>query len=275
MAKLPFDANKVAPQQPMEPVPTGWYPVVIDKSEIIPTKDTKGTLLKFEYVVASGDFKGRRIFDRLNIKNPSAQAQQIGLAQLSSICHAIGVLQVKDTVELHGKPFMVRAVYRDADKDYDASNDVKGYKPMEGASPAAAAPGATSGGPAWLKSKAAETEAAPEPTPEETTVEETPAAENLDAVGFYVYVEGETIEKTGAELKEMYEAGMPDDTPICLDTASDKGWKVRADFPDLAPAPEPTAPATPPPPAGKKKPAAPAAPAAAAKPTPPWLKGKK
>ena len=36
MSELPFDANSVEPSQALEPIPAGWYSVVIEESGIVP-----------------------------------------------------------------------------------------------------------------------------------------------------------------------------------------------------------------------------------------------
>lgn len=281
--RFSFDASKVAPQQPLEPVPTDWYNAKIVESGLAPTKDTTGQLLNLTWEIVDGQFKGRRLWDRINVKNKSADAQRIGLSQLSAICHCTGVMQVNDSKELHNKIIQIRALYRDADANYDASNDIKGYKPAEGsvAATAGAAPAAAAA--KWGKKAPVETpveEPTPEPAPEEAGADSA-GVQDYSAVGFYAYYDDASQEHTGAELLAMFQEGMPMDTPICLDTESDKGWLTVADFPGLLPPEEKDEPAapTPPPAPVKKGPAAPkaaaAGPATPAKAKPPWLAKKK
>lgn len=101
---LRFDATQVAPQQPMEAVPTAWYPAVISDGEVKPTNGG-GTRLALEFTIIDGPFKGRKAWDGFNLENASAQAQQIGQQQFSAVCHATGVLQVTDVQQLYQKPF--------------------------------------------------------------------------------------------------------------------------------------------------------------------------
>jgi hypothetical protein len=260
-AKFNFDATKVAPQKPMEPVPTDWYPVIIIESEVKPTKDTLGQYLELTYEIVSGEFKGRKGWDRLNIKNKSAQAQEIGLGQLSAVCHAVGVLQVKDSKELHNKPFMARFVYKAANDQYDASNDIKGYKPMDGAAPGATTTAATAV-PAFVK-KAAPTAPTPPPAPQAAPPPPpvAPPAAVEDTREFFVFDGKDTHEMTGAEVRAALNDGLSPDSPICLASESANGWKTMADFELIET--EPAAP-TPPPPA----------PAATGSKTPPWKKSK-
>lgn len=156
MANLNFDATNVAPSTPFEPVPAGWYNVMIDESSVEPTKNGEGTLLKLRLNVIDGDCANRKIFARLNIRNQNPVAQEIAQQQLSAICHATGTIRVQDSQELHGKPFQVRVTVKAADqeKGYDAQNEVKGFKPVEGAAPApvGGSSSAPAGVPSWAQS---------------------------------------------------------------------------------------------------------------------------
>ena len=129
MAQInPFDATQVSPESQFAPVPNGDYPVVITESEVKPTKDGAGQHLQLTLEVIDGHYKGRKIWDRLNLWNKNSTAVEIAQRALSQICHAIGVLQVQDTVMLHNKPLVATLAVRAAGGGYDESNDVKGYK---------------------------------------------------------------------------------------------------------------------------------------------------
>ena len=129
MAQInPFDATQVNPESQFAPVPNGDYPVVITESEVKPTKDGAGQYLQLTLEVIDGHYKGRKIWDRLNLWNKNSTAVEIAQRALSQICHAIGVLQVQDTVMLHNKPLVATLAVRAAGGGYDESNDVKGYK---------------------------------------------------------------------------------------------------------------------------------------------------
>ena len=53
-------------------------------------------------------------------------------ADLSAICHAVNVIQPRDTVELHDLPLTITVKCRKT-PDGDIVNDVKGYAPKAGA----------------------------------------------------------------------------------------------------------------------------------------------
>lgn len=139
-AMIVFNATQVQPQASFDPIPAGKYICQITESEIKPTKAGTGQQLVLTWEVLDGEFKGRKIWDRLNISNPNKQAEQISQAALSAICHACGVMQLQDSSQLHAKPMRIRVTVEKSE-GYEASNKVKGYEAVAGTSaPAFSAP---------------------------------------------------------------------------------------------------------------------------------------
>lgn len=145
MAQLNFDASQVAPSVAPEAKPAGWYPCMMTASEMKPTKDAKGAYLECELtILAPPEYAGQKFFDRLNLQNNNPQAVEIAYKTLSAICHATGVIQVNDSAVLHNRPLQVKVSLRPAGvgadgKQHDATNEVKGYKALDGAVPQAVA----------------------------------------------------------------------------------------------------------------------------------------
>lgn len=133
-----FDANQVEPNAPFVAIPPGDYPMQIIASAMEPTSAGTGRFLKFELEIIDGEHKGRKTYDRLNLENPNQQAVDIARRQLSAVCHAVGVLTVTDSEQLHFKPMEVKlAVVPRKDRQGNVvpgemSNEVKGYKPLGG-----------------------------------------------------------------------------------------------------------------------------------------------
>jgi hypothetical protein len=125
---LNFDATQVAPANPLDPVPAGDYTVCIVDSEMKQTSSMNGYYLQLTLEVLEGEYAGRKIFDRLNLDNPNRQAVEIAQRTLSAICHAVGVMQVSDSAELHDKPLVAKVVVKPPRGEYGPSNEVKGYK---------------------------------------------------------------------------------------------------------------------------------------------------
>lgn len=146
MTQLNFDATQIAPDTGApEAVPAGWYNVMLEDTEMRPTKDQLGAYLWGQMNILDGQYAGRKLFMRLNLKNTNAQAVEIAFKQLSAICHACNVLQVADSTQLHSIPFKVKAKYRAANEaeGWDATNDLTAFKNINdtsAGSPAQAAP---------------------------------------------------------------------------------------------------------------------------------------
>lgn len=133
MALLNIDTTNIDPTPRFDPIPAGDYPVIITGSEMKFTKDGQGQYLELSLEVQGGEFSGRKLFDRLNLHNSNRQAVEIAQRQLSQICHAVGVLQVADSEQLHFKPLVAMVKLRPAREQFDASNEIKGYKAASGA----------------------------------------------------------------------------------------------------------------------------------------------
>lgn len=123
-----FDATQVDPTNNFEVIPAGEYTVIITESERKFTKSGDGNYLQLTLEIQDGEFRGRKLFDRLNLDNPNRTAVEIAQRQLSQICHALGELQLRDSSQLHFKPLIAKVKVRPARGEYDASNEVSGYQ---------------------------------------------------------------------------------------------------------------------------------------------------
>lgn len=133
-----FDASQIQPNS-FEALPNGNYPVIITESDWNQTKSGTGRYLKLTLEVIDGQFKGRKLFDRLNLENQNTQAVEIARKTLSAICHAVGVLQPTDSIELHNLPMVAIVACRKNEQTGEMANEIKGYKPKGSATPAATA----------------------------------------------------------------------------------------------------------------------------------------
>jgi hypothetical protein len=126
-----FDAGAVAPNTGFDVLPAGEYDVVIVSSVVEPTSKGDGKFLKLELQVLNGEFQNRKLWDRLNLWNPSAKATEIARGTLSAICRAVGVLTPGDSSELHNRPLRIK-VKVEKSEEYGEQNKVTGYKPRNG-----------------------------------------------------------------------------------------------------------------------------------------------
>ena len=122
-----FDASTVDPTTDFDPIPAGQYIVAITASEMKPTKTGNGSYLQLEFVVLEGDCKDRKVWARLNLNNPNATAVKIARSELSAICHAVGVMQPKDSVDLHNLPLQITVKCKKREDNGEITNEIKGY----------------------------------------------------------------------------------------------------------------------------------------------------
>ena len=128
-----FDAATVDPATDFEPLPAGKYLAVITDSEMKPTKAGTGHYLQMTFQVIDGQFKNRLLWSRLNLDNPNRQAVQIAQGELSAICRAVGVLQPKDSIELHDLPLQITVKCKKREDTGDVVNEIRGYASKDAA----------------------------------------------------------------------------------------------------------------------------------------------
>ena len=128
MAQFNFDASQVAPQASTGPLPAGTYLAHITESDVQPLKSGNGEGLKLTFEIIDGQFKGRKVWENLNIRHSNEDTQRIAQSQLSALCHAVNVIKLLDTAALHFKPVRINVTVREAQGIYKASNNIKGYE---------------------------------------------------------------------------------------------------------------------------------------------------
>jgi len=128
MAQFNFDASQIAPQASTGPLPAGVYLAHIVESDVQPLKSGNGEGLKLTFEIIDGQFKGRKVWENLNIRHTSEDTQRIAQSQLSALCHAVNVIKLMDTAALHFKPVRINVTVREAVGQYKASNNIKGYE---------------------------------------------------------------------------------------------------------------------------------------------------
>jgi len=131
MALLNFDASQVAPSVPYETLPAGKYLVEITDTELKPTKAGTGEMLQIEFTVIDGEFKNRKVWDRLCLRHPNRDTVKIAEANLSAICHAVGVMRPGESIELHHIPLVIAVKCKTDDSTGEIHNEVKSYAKPE------------------------------------------------------------------------------------------------------------------------------------------------
>ena len=135
MAQLNFNAAEVDTTS-RDAIPSGSYEAVVTDSEMRATKNGLGMGINLTFeIVSEGPAKGRKVFVWINYEHPKVEAQRIGREELASLCKAVGVTDLNDTVQLHNLPLLITV---GLDKNDPTRNVVKAYKP-KAAQPAQAA----------------------------------------------------------------------------------------------------------------------------------------
>ena len=123
-----FDASQVEEMKEFSAIPEGDYIAIITGSEEKTTKNGNGRYLQLNIEVLDGQYKGRKLWARLNLWNQNATAVDIAQRELGAICKAVGVLRPNDSSELHNKPMLV-SVGVELDDRNKESNTLKKYSP--------------------------------------------------------------------------------------------------------------------------------------------------
>jgi hypothetical protein len=128
-----FDANTVEPTVAPEPIPAGKYLAMIIESAMKPNKAGTGQYLELTFQILEGDFKGRQLWARLNLINPSETAMKIAQGELSAICRAVGVMTPGDSVELHNLPLLIKVRCKKRKDVDEIANEIRGYEKRDAA----------------------------------------------------------------------------------------------------------------------------------------------
>lgn len=144
-----FNASLVEPTTEFEPIPAGNYLAIITDSEMKRTKAGNGQYLELTFRILNGPCENRVLWSRLNLDNPSEQAVQIARGELSAICRAVGVMQPRDSSELHDIPLTIGVGLKRRSGTSEVVNEVKSYSKKE---PVGVAPRQVeSGVPPWAR----------------------------------------------------------------------------------------------------------------------------
>jgi hypothetical protein len=158
MAELNFNASEAPARTPRvsTPLPAGIYTAEITSADVKPLKSGRGTGLSLEYtIIDPEEHANRKVWQHINVKHDSAQAEEIGLGELKELCDAIGIAILKESDELFGKIVRIQTKVRASQGDYSARAEVNGYMAAGAPAPksAPAAPAAAAPKP-WQRSAA-------------------------------------------------------------------------------------------------------------------------
>ena len=151
MAQFQFDTNSVEKREnDYSLLPAGWYTAQVTESEIVTLKTGNGQAIKLTFTILSDNYRGRKVWARLNVRHTNPKAETVAQQQLRELCESIGLARFEYTEELHNKPVDIKIkIRKDETGQYEDQNDVAGFKPAAGGqAPAAARPATTPAAPA-------------------------------------------------------------------------------------------------------------------------------
>lgn len=137
--QLNYNAADHVPQG-FDPLPGGWYNVKLVEGLETPVKNKpECTYYKAVFEVIDGQYAGRKLFHNFNFKNDNETAVKIAYDQLATIMHAVGMLQIQVMDQLFNKPLQAKVKLKAAvmeedgvTEKYEAGNEIKGFKALEG-----------------------------------------------------------------------------------------------------------------------------------------------
>jgi Protein of unknown function (DUF669) len=103
----PLDPTKVKPLSSTKQLPIGSYSGCIVSSIIKDAQSGNGNqYIELTIKCLDSDFDGFLVRDIVNLKNMNPKAVELGMARLSSYCHAVSMLDIlEDTRQLFGLAF--------------------------------------------------------------------------------------------------------------------------------------------------------------------------
>jgi hypothetical protein len=134
-----FDATGIEPAAGYDVLPAGKYVAQIIESEMRVTSNGMGQFFWLMMDILEGPYKGRKVFDQLNLVNQNPTTVEIAQRALSAICHATGKLQVADSEELHLIPMTIQVTVKPPKNGYGERNAIRYLVPKDGVPPAASA----------------------------------------------------------------------------------------------------------------------------------------
>ena len=129
----PINTNEHQPLASRDPLPAGWYPLQIVKSETKDTRKKDGKYVEFEWEVADGlmpKFAKRKVWSRHNIQNRSSEAEAIAFREIAEIGRSMGVINIEASEQLHSRPISVKLKVRPETAEYSATNEVVEFAPL-------------------------------------------------------------------------------------------------------------------------------------------------
>lgn len=130
MAEFFMDLSNVADD---DLLPKGEYQLESINAELKQTKAGDGQYIAIEFAVVAGKYRGWKIYDNINVRNPNPMAVEIGQKKLKKLLKASGsnnfvVRSIRDVIGLR----VVGNIDIRKDGGYGDSNIIKFYSSLQG-----------------------------------------------------------------------------------------------------------------------------------------------
>jgi hypothetical protein len=128
-----FDPSAHEGTRDLECIPSGWYRVQMIENEVRDALNGNGTYLLAIFEILEGEYRGRKIYQNVTLRNQNQQAVEIGQRLLTDIYTAVGItVPTKDIRVMLFKPAMARlGIKRDKDGVYPDRNCVTSVRPPD------------------------------------------------------------------------------------------------------------------------------------------------
>lgn len=128
MPILEIDLTNVETSSGFDLLPKGKYTAMVVDTVLKPTKAGTGEYLEITLEIVDGNGRGRKVWDRLNIRNANKKAEDISQQQLKALATACGqtITPGFNTDMLHNVPVTIELDI-ETREGYDPQNRVKNY----------------------------------------------------------------------------------------------------------------------------------------------------
>ena len=126
-----FDAENDGFTADIGLIPAGRYLAVITDSELKPTRTASGQCLEFTFRVVNGPYANRLLRLQLHLWSPVERTRMVSEAELSAVCRAVGVVQPRDSRELHDVPLFITVARERREDMGEVVNTIRSYAKRE------------------------------------------------------------------------------------------------------------------------------------------------
>jgi len=131
-----FVTNSVAPATDYAIIPPGKYPCTIESAEVKLTKKQDGYYLELVLVILEGEYANYKIWDRINIANPSAQCQKIGRGTLAALNLALGIANLENESQVVGGVVVAHVKVKNEQNEVRTYSSLTDYRAEQAAAQA-------------------------------------------------------------------------------------------------------------------------------------------